>query len=349
MFILAFFLLPPAWVYGPTLAFLDILLWPLVRSCGKPWTVAIVAAGIATVMLVLQRVMTDNGRLREAKRRAALLTKEAGKLPADCARRKALMALAAPVQVRVLAAALVPAGMLLGPLVLPFVWFGARVDPVAWNAAPGTEISVVAYVNADCQGAVRLETPAGMKVKDPMAGTAEAGKTDPAAQRVPELRATLERLLALYANPAADKTPWELTVSGLPDVPREKAAADLRAFLARGIPAQPLMWKVDTGTGAGRFEVKVTAGTEEAVKAGFVLGDNAPPEPKRVEGKGSVKQVEVNFARAKEEAVFWKPLGWLKDMPALSRLAAWDAGWVWLYIVAYLPVLFGMRALLKVA
>jgi rifampicin phosphotransferase len=365
LFILAFFLLPPAWVYGPTLAFLDVILWPLVRSCGKAWTVALVAAGIATLMLVVQRVMTDNGRLREAKRRAGLLTKEAATLPGDALRRKALLAMAAPVQVRVLGAALVPAGMLLGPLVLPFVWFGARVDPVAWNAPAGTEVNVVATVDADCREAVRIEVPTGMKVKDPMAGTALAGKSDAAVQRVPEVRATLERLLKLYeerAGKVRDEvnakesqtardagSPWELKVSGLPSVPADKAVVDLRAYLARGIPAQKLLWKVDSGTAGGRFEVTVAAGAEAGVKAPIVLGDDVPPAAKRAVGQGNVKAVEISYGGAKEAAVFWRPFKWFKGVPGMGRAAAWDAGWVWLYIVAYLPVLFGLRAVLKVA
>ncbi len=70
-FLLAVFFLPDRWLCQPVLAALDFVLWPIVRGLGKPATVAIVAAGIAALSLVVQRLATDNRRLREAKRRAA--------------------------------------------------------------------------------------------------------------------------------------------------------------------------------------------------------------------------------------------------------------------------------------
>ena len=38
-----------------------------------------------------------------------------------------------------------------------------------------------------------------------------------------------------------------------------------------------------------------------------------------------------------------------EPVPLAGKLASWDAGWVWMYILAYVPVLFVMRALLRVA
>jgi pyruvate,water dikinase len=338
VFILAFFLLSPAWVYGPTLAFLDTLLWPLVRHCGKPATVAIVAGAIAAVTLLLQRFLTDNVRLREAKRRAALLSKEADTLPADCPRKKALLALAAPVQLRMLLAALVPVGILLGPMVMPFVWFRERVDPAAWNAPPGTTVQVVAYVDADATQPVRITPPAGFTLDE----------LTPAVVMPQAIRPTLERLLALYRQAPAAQEAWELKAG--PDMPREKAAADLADYLARGIPAQPIRWAlIPPKDYVGRFPITVSVGGEPSVTAQVVLGDAFPPAPKMLAGTGNLKQVRIVQAGAKQAAVFWRPLAWLGGIEAVGKLAAWDAGWVWLYILAYLPVLFGMRAILRVA
>ena len=70
-FLLAVFLLPERWVRQPALAALDLVLWPIVRALGKPATVAILAAAVAALSLVVQKVLTDNRRLLEAKRRAA--------------------------------------------------------------------------------------------------------------------------------------------------------------------------------------------------------------------------------------------------------------------------------------
>ena len=81
VFLLAVFLLPEQWVYQPTLAALDFILWPIVRALGKPATVALLAAGVAALSLVVQKLVTDNRRLLEAKHRAAALNALAGPCP----------------------------------------------------------------------------------------------------------------------------------------------------------------------------------------------------------------------------------------------------------------------------
>jgi len=340
VFLLAFFLLPPAWVFGPTLAFLDVLLWPLVRHCGKPATVAIVAAAMAALTLLLQRFLTDNARLREAKRRAALLAREADALPQGCPRKKALHALAAPVQLRTLLAALVPVGILLGPMVMPFVWFRDRVDPAAWNAPAGTTVQVVAYVDAESTLPVRITPPAGFTLDE----------MTPAEVLPQPIRATLERLLSLYRQPPATQEAWELKAG--PDLPRDKAAADLADYLARGIPPQPVRWAlIPPKEYAGRFPITVSVGNEPPVTVQVVLGDEYPPAPKTLAGTGALKQVRIIPAGAKQALVFWRPLAWLGGLhlPLAGKLASWDAGWVWLYILAYVPVLLVMRSLLRIA
>jgi hypothetical protein len=71
-----------------------------------------------------------------------------------------------------------------------------------------------------------------------------------------------------------------------------------------------------------------------------------------------VKGLRVVYPKPKTEPVFWRPFGWLGGQTTgaphagtsvASRLAAWDAGWLWLYVLAYLPVLFIARAAMKVA
>jgi hypothetical protein len=50
--------------------------------------------------------------------------------------------------------------------------------------------------------------------------------------------------------------------------------------------------------------------------------------------------------------VFWQPLAGLArhdQLPLAGALAVTDIGWLWLYILAYLPALFLSRAVLKVA
>ena len=110
---------------------MDSFLWPLVRALGKPATVAVVAVGISLLTLLTQLLLTDNRRLLEARRRAALLTRQARSLPADSPRRREFLRRAAAVNNRLLLAGLVPLGLLLGPLLLPFGWFERIVAAVA--------------------------------------------------------------------------------------------------------------------------------------------------------------------------------------------------------------------------
>ena len=108
VYLLAAWVLPERWVYGPTMKVLDSAPWPLVRGLGKPLTVVVIAAGMALLTMVMQRWMTDNVRLKEAKRRAKQLQQEAQGLPENSPRRRMLEALARPVQGRIAAAVLLP-------------------------------------------------------------------------------------------------------------------------------------------------------------------------------------------------------------------------------------------------
>ena len=331
-------------MYQPTLAVLDGLLWPLVRSWGKPAAVAVIAAGLAALTLIVQRLVTDNRRLREAKRRAAALQRFAAALPQDSRRRSALLRLAAPVPWRTLLASLVPIGILLGPMVLPFVWFQQRIDPAVWNAPAGAAVQVVALVESDWSQPVRIEVPPPAVVDD----------ATPAERTLPPLRRTLERLLALYRQPRTDPdAPWELQAA--PDPGRERTANDLQAYLAAGIPPQGITWLVRSPDArGGQFPVTVTTSGQPPLALRVVLGDDYPPAPRSVKGAGDspFKELRVVYPQPRLEPVFWRPLArLLGDQPGglLTRLAAIDLGWLWLYILAYLPALLIIRWILRVA
>ena len=67
-----------AWpaAYDGSMAVLDRLLWPVVKACGRVGTVALIAAALAAATMLGQRILTDNARLREAKRRAGRLQRK---------------------------------------------------------------------------------------------------------------------------------------------------------------------------------------------------------------------------------------------------------------------------------
>jgi pyruvate,water dikinase len=334
VFLIAFFFLPASVVKIPALAVMDAVLWPIVRAWGKPAVVIVIAVLVAAVTLVLQRLMTDNRRLLEAKKRAAALKKEADGLPDGSRRRTALLGLVNAVTLRTLLAAMVPVGILLGPMVMPFVWMQERIDPNVQVGAAGAPVQVVAMVASDYEGTVTFRTGALVTI-DP---------STPADQRVRPIRKTLEQLRALYRQPATqpEGQPWELTVA--PDLARQQALEDLEAYLKAGVPPQPVSWRVippDDFT--GEFLVGVSA-SGDVVHAKVVLGSLQPPAQAVWTGAGPVKELRVVYAKSAEKRIFWRPLAFLG-----GKIGQWDIGWVWLYIVAYLPVLFGMRWLLKVA
>jgi rifampicin phosphotransferase len=333
---IAFFILPQQFVHQPTLKALDMVLWPIVRLQGKPAVVAIVALVLAVLTLLVQKLATDDRRLREAKRRAKVLKRQADLLPKDSSRRTALMNLVTMVQMRTMVAALIPVGLLLGPMMLPFVWFRERVDPAASNAPAGSPVQIVATIDSDWNKPVRIDVPPAMVLDD----------STPPSRTLPPIHQTLEHLLSLYRQPHDDPSqPWELKLA--PDLGREQTANDLQAYLAAGIPPQGITWLIRPPNDLrGRFSIKVTAGEHPPLSTSIVLGDEVPPDPVYVTGAAGspIKELRAVYPKPKQESVFWRPPaslgGWL---------AAFDIGWLWLYIIVYLVSMVLARSVLRVA
>jgi rifampicin phosphotransferase len=350
VFLIGFFLLPESWIRQLTFAAIDAVLWPLVRSAGKPATVAIVAVVLAILALLVQKFITDNARLREAKRRAGLLQRQAKKLPANSPRRRILGRLISTVQTSALSASLVPIGILLGPMALPFVWFSERIDPTVASSPPGSAVHVVAQVKSDWPHAVQLSVPEDIALDE----------TTPAARTLPPIRKTLERLLALLEQPANDASqPWES--QAVATASRQQVAADLKAYLAAGIPPQGVTWVLRPPRNfTGKFAVALKAKNAAPIAAGVVLGDEYPPAPTIVTGSAEspLVQLQIVYPKPKVAQAFWQPFSKLADDAMTSasdgnsiarRLAAIDVSWLWLYLIVYIPVLFVARKLLRVA
>lgn len=343
IFLIGFFFLPEKWVHVPTIHAMDIVLWPVVRLLGKPGGVAAIAIVIAIGTLLIQKWFTDNPRLLEAKRRANLLKQKADFLPKGSARQAEANTLAARVQWRTLAAAMVPVALLLGPLIMPFVWFSQRVEPATWNAAPGSSVQIVAMVDGEAAGPIHLHAPQPLDVDS----------STPEQVTPPPLRKTLERLLSLYRQgPVDPKVPWELQTS--PDLARQATADDLERYLSAGIPAQGMTWLIRPHEGtSGRFPVTIETEKGSATIE-VILGDEYPPAANPVAGaKNSViREVRAVYPRPIHEPVFFRPLAGLSGMehvPFAARLGNWDIGWMGLYILVYVPVLLLARTFLKVA
>ena len=346
IFLIGFFLLPKSMIRAPTLAAIDSFLWPVVRSAGKPATVAIVAAILAILALLVQRFVTDNSRLREAKRRARLLRREAKSLPLNSPRRRVIRRLLSEVQMHSLFTSLVPIGILLGPMAIPFVWFSERLDPSVTNAAAGDAINVVALVQGDWPSEVQLVVPSILALDE----------TTPSIRAPAPIRQTLERLLTLMEQtPRGEYQPWEL--EGISSAMRQQAREDLKGFLATGIAPRGITWVLRSApTTTGKLTILLNSGKAAPITADVVIGEDTPPTPTLTRGlPGSpLLQLQIIYQKPKIAPFFWQPFYKFADTTFLpksvvNRLVALDVSWLWVYLIAYIPMLFFARRILSVA
>ncbi len=343
------YLLPEAWLYQPAFRLLDRALLPLAAALGWPATVAILAGTFAVLCMAGQRWLTDNHRLREAKIRAGKLQKQARQLAADSERRKAMQKMAGQVQARTLLASFVPLAVLLGPMLLVFIWIPQRAESVWHNPEPGATAYVRALVDGDYVDPVQLRVDPALVI-DSMT---------PAEQSNPPIRATLERLQREWRrSPSAVRQdqPWELRAAG--EWARRQTLADLAAYLARPIPPRWLSWNIHTPTEqGGRFPISITTHDgSQSLATHLVLGKRHAPEPREIvdpirppvqrvlprRDDTVLRELEAVYQRRPSlgDDIFWQPL---------RRLGIdWNAGWLMTYIIAYLPLMFLFRRLLRV-
>ncbi|MEX0652622.1 MAG: PEP/pyruvate-binding domain-containing protein [Phycisphaeraceae bacterium] len=349
--LVAGWLLPPAWLNRPAMRVLDELLLPAMAALGRPALVVVLAVALGAGLMALQKLVTDNARLVEAKKRAGQLRRAAAQLPAASARRRAMEAAAKPVQGRVLIAAMVPLAVVLGPLILLFTWCGVRVPPSMANAPVGTAAYVTAQVAGDFTGAITLETDPALALSDQA----------PASQTIPQIRPVLEELhqeWSVQSLPVAADLPWQVRAAG--EATQRELQADLGRYLAGPMPPRQVAWRVvPDADAAGRFRLAVRAG-EQTLATALVLGDAAAPEPQeimdpaqglrqvvRAGARSDVTEAPVRWVKVSYQSptlapgtqVFWGPLAWVPG----------DWAWLVLYIAAYVPAMTIARRMLRVA
>jgi hypothetical protein len=320
---------PVEWLYQPSLAMLDKVLWPIAAAWGMPAVVVVVAGSLAALTMIAQRLLVDNRQLREAKRRSAALMREVARLPAGSPRRMALARLAAPVNVRLLAAAMLPISLLLGPMIMTFLWFPVRVDPASWNAAPGATVRVVASVDCSHRRPVTLQA----------ASPAYLAKGSPTKCKLPPIAESLDQLAAADAPDEL----WDDVVDS--DKSRPELRAALKKHIAAGLPPQNVMWEIKTPPDAeGSFPVTILTRGAKPLKLEIVLGNRCPPAPAEViaDTESPIKSARVIYPPSETRRIFWTPLAWFGNNQ-------WDAGWLLTYLLAYLPVMFCLRWILRIA
>ncbi len=325
LFLAAAWLLPATWLRLPVSRFLDGLLWPVVGAVGKPGTVALLGAGLAVLIIGLQAWLTDSARLRQAAGVAGHLRGEAAAVPRGSTRRRCIGAVLNAIQVRLALAALLPLALLLGPLVLLFLWLPARVAPAVESPPPGATVNVYAVIDGEPPVTVTLAVDPPLRLDEACPGT----------QATAPVRSVLT---TLYDQWRGEETPS----APLPGVPlaTPENLENLELFLARPLPSQRLAWQVLSPTTAdGRFPIRVTTGEQELL-LGIVLGERSPPGRVRVETQtGPLRALHLEYPAPSRPPVFWRPLQ--------AFGIDWDCGWLGVYLLAYLPVMLALRWALK--
>ena len=346
VFFAAAFLLPAAWVHDRVMQALDALLLPIFATAGGPATVAVVAIALALFSMFGQRFLTDNSRLLAAKNRANALCKEGALLPQDSPRARLIRQLAAPVQLRVLSASLFPLILILGPMVMVFLWFPARIDPMSWNPAPGSTAVITAMVAGDHGAPIQLTHNSKLVL---------SGQS-PATQSIPLIRPVLEKLQSDWRMPRElpAGTPWNLRAAA--EVTKTAMLDDLATFLRNPMPARPISWTLQLpDEQTGRYRVSLSTEGEDPVEIKLVAGNGVPPELKQNLGDGrgpvqfldlgtsssGIQSVRVTYREqlVKGGKIFWKPVEFL--------VLSWLPAWLIVYLIAYLPPMFLLRRILR--
>ncbi|MBF0196980.1 MAG: hypothetical protein HQL32_04690 [Planctomycetes bacterium] len=332
IFLAAVYLLPAPILHDPTMTFLDIILWPIMNAFGMVGAVALIATFFGLTPIIAQRFLTDNMRLFEAKRRSAQLSKECKDLPKISPRRKRMEELSRPTTLRILKAAMVPLAFLLGPMMMIFMWFPGRVDPLSWNANPGRMVSIVAEVDGEWTEDISLSLLSPLSLDS----------STPSAQKLPPIRKELEDLRREWQNASGmDNLPWEVQAAG--DHARQVMLNSLNAYLKNGISPQKITWLIDIPESAdGNHHVTLNMAENKSASFQLAFGKSVPPPEATIPlHHPALKLITVNYPRALQKESFWTPLVSLGG-------SEYDFGWLGVYLLAYLPIMFIGKFILKV-
>jgi hypothetical protein len=119
--------------------------------------------------------------------------------------------------------------------------------------------------------------------------------------------------------------------------------ADLQAYLRAGVPPETLTWTLRSPAATpSRFGVRVHAGDDAATLA-VVLGDAYPPAPREADIAGGrlLQSVRVLYPPPPTKPVFWRPFASLGH-PGFSL------GWLWVYVLVYVPVMVAAKKQLSI-
>jgi hypothetical protein len=102
-----------------------------------------------------------------------------------------------------------------------------------------------------------------------------------------------------------------------------------------------MTWNVIVPDNAvGHWPITLRDNNAKTLKADIVLGDAHPPTPSEVTNTPNHPLTSLKLTynpHTKPAPIFFAPIG------------HWDWGWLGVYLLAYLPVMFALRWLLKIA
>lgn len=325
---------PSLGLYDLSIQTIDIFLWPLVTSLGKPTVVAIIGAFFALLSIVGQRYLTDNKRLSYAKKCADKIEKKLRNKADINDEEKAILKQAGKVQFRIMGAAFVPMALILGPMVMSFMWLMDRIDPMSMNASPGSTVNITVTVDGEYTDSLRLMVDDKLVLADFSSPT----------QAILPIRSTLEALYNEWNAPSTlNHEAWEVKAAA--KAARQELLADLGNYLKQPMNTQELTWTVLTPNDKeGRFKVQVVPVCGNPVEMQLILGNAFPPEPKEIGLPANCPIVSAktlyNEQRTRESLTFWTPLK--------SFGIAYDFGWLGIYLLIYIPLMFLLKFLFKV-
>ncbi|MFC2081182.1 PEP/pyruvate-binding domain-containing protein [Bacteroidota bacterium] len=326
--------IPSLGLYDLSIQTLDKLLWPLTISLGKPVIVAIVATIFAFLSIVGQRYLTDNSRLAFAKKCAGKIEKKLRNKSDASDEEKATLKQAGKVQYRIMGASFVPMALILGPMVMSFMWLMDRIDPMSANPTPGATANITITVDGEYTDSIHLIIDDNLN---------RADFSSP-VQAILPIRSTLEGLYEEWKTPSTlDNEAWEIKAAA--KAARQELLSDLGHYLNQQMESQQLTWTVLTPDDQdGRYKIEIVPENGDRVIAHLVLGHEYPPEPKEIaipENSPIISaELLYNDQRTKESLTFWTPLQFIG--------IAWDLGWLGIYLLIYIPFMFLLKFIFKI-
>jgi hypothetical protein len=128
---------------------------------------------------------------------------------------------------------------------------------------------------------------------------------------------------------------------------RREKVAELDAYLAGRIPPVPMEWAILTPKDASEsWRVKVTGGNDQ-LTINVTLGDRRPPGPLEIQNDAGrpIASVKAIHPPPPRKPTFFAPFGFM----GRSGISYWDVGWLGVYLLAYIPAMFLLRWILRIA